>query len=90
MHSTDRNTDSVAMSKQSPNKTSKGSSSTRPDPLYQRRRNSASSMYANPDEDPDYQQDPVIGRDMNASERNDQTDGHIIDGHGSQNTRTSK
>lgn len=90
VQSADRNTDSVAMSKQPPTKTSKGSNSDRPDPPSQARRNSASSMYANPDEDPNYQRDPVIGRDMNASERNDQTDSHIIDGPSKQSTQPGK
>lgn len=45
-------------------------------------------MYANPDTDPDYQQDPVIGREMNGGESNGQTDGRSIRSDGDQCTRT--
>lgn len=46
-------------------------------------------MYANPDEDPDYQQDPVIGRDVNGG-NNSQNDGRPIRGPGDQSTRSGK
>jgi len=47
-------------------------------------------MYVNPDTDPEYQQDPVIGRDVNRGGSNGQTDGRPICGHGDQSTRSGK
>ena len=78
------------MSKNPPTKTPKGSNESRPSQPFHSRRNSASSMYANPDEDPDYQQDPVIEHDGNAGERNSQTNGSNIDGQTDQSTQNGK
>jgi hypothetical protein len=75
------------MSKSPPIKTTKGSNDTRPSQLFHVRRDSASSMYANPDTDPDYQQDPIIGREENPGGSNDQTDGRPNRIKGDQSTR---
>jgi hypothetical protein len=55
-----------------------------------RRRNSASSMYANPDEDPNYQHDPIIGRNANHGESSGQTDGGVNRVHADHSTQSSK
>ena len=44
-------------------------------------------MYANPDTDPDYQQDPVIGREGNPGGSNDQTVGRPNRIEGDKSTR---
>lgn len=75
------------MSKTPPTETQKGSNDSGSSQPFHARRNSASSMYANPDEDPDYQKDPVIGRDVNGGGSSGQTDGHSSRGHGDQSTR---
>jgi hypothetical protein len=78
------------MSKNPPTKTPKGSNESRPSQPFHSRRNSASSMYANPDEDPDYQKDPVIGRDVNGGGSNGKTDEGDSRGHGNKSTRNGK
>jgi hypothetical protein len=78
------------MSKQLPIKAPTGSNDANPRSVSHRRRDSASSMYANPDTDPDYQQDPVIGRDANVGERVGQVNGHDHHESGNQSPQTSK
>jgi hypothetical protein len=86
----DRDADLIAMSKQPQTKSPKAINITGPSQPFHARRNSASSMYANPDTDPHYQQDPVIGRDANAGENNSQTNNHIIDGLSNQSTQSNR
>lgn len=77
----------TVMSKSPPIKTPKGSNGTMSCQPFHARRDSASSMYANPDTDPDYQQDPVIGREGNLEGSNGQTDGRPNRIKGDQSTR---
>lgn len=78
------------MSKNPPLKIPKGSNDTMPTQPFLVRRNSASSMYADPDTDPDYQTDPIIGRDVNGGGSSGQTDGCPIRDHADQSTRSGK
>jgi len=86
----DRDADLIAMSKQPPTKSPKAINITGPSQPFHARRNSASSMYANPDTDPNYQQDPVIRRDANEGKRVGQTDGCDQRESGNQSTQSSK
>jgi hypothetical protein len=78
------------MSKQPPTKAPEGNNDTTAHSVPRRRHDSASSMYANPDTDPTYQQDPVIGRDANGVGSLSQTSGRNHHESGFQSTRPSK
>lgn len=78
------------MSKHPPTNSPKGSNDTTAQSVPRRRRDSASSMYANSDTDPHYQQDPIIEHDANAGERVSGTDGRDNRKSGNQSTRSGK